>query len=301
MRTLCLRAYGPLAACGTQEAGTVHRPTARHFGRGAILGMIDAALGIRRDEEEERRRLAAGLWTAVAAEGPRRVRREFRTVQTVEASNLPRPASRGDALGGAGFTPVLKEEGGKHHVRWTVPAGADPRRPGWKRIHTMVTHREHVEDGIWRIFLAARPDSGIDLDRIAGAIRRPAFELYLGRRGMPLALPPDPRVLDGGLAAALAAYPTVPALDGEAFLGAVCRALRRRLGGAAVDLAWDDGFPDAPEADEAHLVQDDPTSRRFWRFAARTEMRATVARTQPAPGASAATGPSSIIERYWRD
>lgn len=292
MRTLCLRAYGALAACGTQEAGTVNRPTARHFGRGAILGMVDAALGIGRDEEEDRRRIAAGLLTAVAAEGPRRVRSEFRTVQTVETSNLAPFASRGEALGTAACEPVIKEEGGKRYVRWTVAAGANPKKPGWKRIHTMVTHREHVEDGIWRIFLAARPGSEIDLDAIARAFRRPAFELYLGRRDMPLGLPPDPRIVEGGLLDAIAAYPTVPEFDGGV-LKAFSRSLRRRLGDS-VDLAWDQDFPGAPEADETRLVQDDPTSRVYWRFGIRPEMRATLRRAPETVG-------SSIIDQFWRD
>lgn len=190
MRTLCFRAYGALASCGTHEAGAVNRPSARHFSRSAVLGMIDAALGLRHEDEEERRRVASGLWTAVAAEGPRRLRNEFRTVQTVETSNLPPFASRGHAFDPSGFIPELKEENQKRYVRWTTPQGANPRKPGWKRFHTMVTRREHVEDGIWRVCLAARPGSGVDLDGVAQALRRPAFGLHLGRRDMPLGLPP---------------------------------------------------------------------------------------------------------------
>ncbi len=297
MRTLCFRAYGALAACGTQEAGTVNRPTARHFGRGAVLGMVEAALGIRR-EDEERRRVTAGLWTAVAAEGPRRVRGEFRTVQTVESNNLPPFASRAAALATTGYEPVLKDENGKRHVRWTVPQGANPRKAGWKRLHTMITHREHVEDGIWRVFLTVRPGGTVDLDAIAEALRRPVFELYLGRRGMPLALPPDPRIIEGGLSAALQAYPTVPDIN-DGVLGSFCRGLRRQFGSGAIDLAWDEGFPGAPEAEEERLVQDDPTSRTHWRFATRSEMRATL----PPPGDNApsqdAATPVSLLDQFW--
>ncbi len=300
MRTLCFRAYGALAACGTQEAGTVNRPTARHFGRSAVLGMVDAALGIGRDDEVDRQRLAAGLLTAVAAEGPRRVRNEFRTVQTVETSNLPAFASRGAAFDTSDFAPVLKEESGKRHVRWTVPEGANPRKPGWKRFHTMVTYREHVEDGIWRIFLAARPGAEVDLHTIAKALRRPAFELYLGRRDMPLGLPPDPNVIDGGLGEALEAYPTVPDFD-SGVLKAFSRSLRRRLSGD-VELAWDQGFPGAPEAEETRLVQDDPTSRVYWRFASRPEMRATIRRPAPPAGGVPPVGETpSILEQFWKD
>lgn len=299
MKTLCFRAYGALAACGTQEAGTVNRPTARHFGRGAILGMIDAALGIGRDDEEDRRRIAAGLLTAVAAEGPRRVRNEFRTVQTVETSNLPPFASRGDAFTTDAFEPVIKEENGKRHVRWTVKAGVNPKKPGWKRFHTMVTYREHVEDGIWRLFLAVRPGAEVDLDTIAKALRRPVFELYLGRRDMPFGLPPDPKVVDGGLLEAIDVYPTVPDFD-SGVLKAFSRSLRRRLSGE-VDLAWDQGFPGAPAAQETRFVQDDPTSRVYWRFGTRWEMRATINGPVPAPKAAQATDGPSIIDQFWKD
>ncbi|KAA0593120.1 CRISPR system Cascade subunit CasD [Azospirillum lipoferum] len=299
MKTLCFRAYGALAACGTQKAGTVNRPTARHFGRGAILGVIDAALGIGRDDEDNRRRIAAGLLTAVAAEGPRRVRNEFRTVQTVEASNLPPFASRGDAFNTDAFNPVMKEENGKRHVRWTAKEGINPKKPGWKRFHTMVTYREHIEDGIWRIFLTVRPGWEVDLDTIAKALRRPAFELYLGRRDMPLGLPPDPKVVDGGLLEAIDAYPTVPDFD-CGVLKAFSRSLRRRLNGD-VDLAWDQGFPGAPEAEETRLVQDDPTSRVYWRFGIRPEMRATISRPAPAAKAAKVARGQSIIDQFWKD
>lgn len=301
MRTLCFRAYGALASCGTQEAGTVNRPSARHFSRSAVLGMIDAALGIGHEDEDDHRRIASGLWTAVAAEGPRRRRNEFRTVQTVETSNLPPFASRGHAFDQSGFTPELREENGKRHVRWTTPRGANPRKGGWKRFHTMVTYREHVEDGIWRVCLAARPGSGVDLDSIARALRRPAFELYLGRRDMPLGLPPDPMVIDGGLTDALNAYPTVPDFNGSHVLKSFARSLRRRLSGD-IEVTWDEGFPGAPEAEERRLVQDDPVSRVFWRFAARPELRATLRRPDPPPANSPAPGEApSILDRFWQD
>jgi CRISPR system Cascade subunit CasD len=243
-RILCFRLYGHLAAWGTSEAGNAVRPSARHPGRGAILGLLAAALGIKRDDRSGHDRLGAGLLVSVASHGPRRIVEDFRTVQSVEPQRNDRFVNRAEALARG-------------------------------RIHTSITQRQHVEDGLWRVFVTTRPDADLPLPSLANALRRPRFELYLGRREFPLALPPDPVVVDGDLENALGTYPAVPPINHVRAWSQLDRVYaelgRRVVDDRPWDLAWDVGFPGAPGSGEIRTVIDDPFSRTAWRFQPRAE------------------------------
>src|SRR6516162_3401297 len=98
MTVLAFRLFGPLAAWGTEEAGNAIRPTATRPGKSAVLGILAAALGLRREDEDSHRGLAVSLLVATAAHGPRRVMRDFRTVQTLQVRRGQRFVSRRQAL-----------------------------------------------------------------------------------------------------------------------------------------------------------------------------------------------------------
>jgi CRISPR system Cascade subunit CasD len=261
MTILAFRLCGPLAAWGTGEAGETDRPTARHPGRSAVFGLLGAALGLKREDEEAHARLAAGYRLAVAGQGARRILRDYRTVQTVEPNRAQRKT---------GF--VTRKQ--------ALETG---------KVHTMITRRDYVQDGLWRVFLAPRDDAAYSPRDLAAALKRPTFELYLGRRDCPLMLPPDPQVLDDApLEDLLATYPALPAsLTGET----APRGLRRmaeRFWKHDVNLAWEPDFPGPPEADTAAVsrrqVSDEPLSRSLRRFAHREER----GRDVPNPEADAA-------------
>jgi len=250
---LAVRLFGPMAGWGTLASGAAVRDTARHPGRGAILGMAAAALGIARDDGASLEALGIAVSVAVASHGPRRVRADFRTIQTVEGGRRATPfASRAEALA-----------------------------TGLK-VHTTVQHRYHVEDGLWRVFLAQRPGAAPRF--VASALRdaflKPEFEIYLGRREFPLALPLDPVVqADAGLEGALEVFPAIPAVPGGRAFRALADAARllewKIVGAGDFDLCWDADFPGAPASGRSRLVVDDPASRVAWRFGEREERYAT--------------------------
>jgi len=256
MSVLAFRLFGPLAAWGAAEAGETERPTGGHPGRSHIVGLLAAALGLQRTDEAAQRDLAAGYRFAVAAQGTRQPLRDYRTVQTVEPSRAQRKngfVSRKHAL----------ETGAK--------------------VHTMITRRSYLQEGLWRVFAAPRND-GIapSPEALVEALRAPVFELYLGRRDCPPALPPDPVVLpEGKLETLLAAYPAVPSslCSPPAPIG--LRRLAKRLARDPVTLAWEPDFPGAPDADVAGIarrqVADQPLSRSLRRFASREELSRSIA------------------------
>jgi CRISPR system Cascade subunit CasD len=77
---LLFRLYGPLASWGETAVGEV-RPSAAWPGRSAIIGLLAAALGIRRDEEERQRALTASYGMAVCVENRGELLRDYHTTQ----------------------------------------------------------------------------------------------------------------------------------------------------------------------------------------------------------------------------
>ena len=233
-----------MAAWGTVEAGVERKPSSRDPGRGAILGLLGAALGIQRRDEDAQTALSQGVHLAVCGHGPRRLVQDYRTVQTVEPRRDEDFSTRAYALARAG------------------------------KVHTLTGWRQHVEDGLWRVFVAS---AGQDLSILENALNGPAFLLCLGRREHPLALPPDPRLVPGGLLEALDGYAPAPDLHWDKAGGLdVARFLRDRLRlDADGDLWWDPGFPGAPEG-HGRIVIDQPVSRTGWRFRSRETRWAVV-------------------------
>jgi len=58
----------------------------------------------------------------------------------------------------------------------------------------VVSRREYLYDAVFTVAVGERPGALVSLDRIADALRRPAFTPVLGRRSCPIARP----LLDGG-------------------------------------------------------------------------------------------------------
>lgn len=157
---LVLTLVAPMGAFG-DLAGHERRGSHGWPGRSALLGLLGAALGIRRDDAEGQRSLAA--WrTAVAVLLTGTPLRDFHTVQTVPAAIVKRPDSRRGALAAAG-----------------------------RGANTVVTRRDYLMDCAFAVALWG----GGNPELLAAALRRPRFVPYLGRKSCPLAAPMAPLVI----------------------------------------------------------------------------------------------------------
>ena len=78
---LVLRLYGPLAAWGDIACGEV-RPTLIHPTKSAIIGLLGAALGVRRSEEDKISKMRDSYGFAVSEEGRCVNIRDYHTVQS---------------------------------------------------------------------------------------------------------------------------------------------------------------------------------------------------------------------------
>jgi CRISPR system Cascade subunit CasD len=244
-----MRLFGPMAAWGYEEVGDVLRPSQRHPSRSAVLGLVGAAMGLRWEDGDAINDLARSLKVAVASHGRRLVVQEYRTSQ--------------HGFDGRGSDAMTRKQ-----------------RLDIKHGKTELTERQNVFDGLWRVFLSAGDDAQLLL-AIERALKSPVFELCLGRREHPLALPTGPKIISGGLVDAAAGYPPVPkAPAGE------LQVLYRQMEWNTVkigdfDLRWDDGFPGAPSADSSKLVADEPFNRKAWSFRERKEFQKRMSSPRP--------------------
>lgn len=242
MQWLIFRLYGPLASWGGVAVGEV-RDSDAHPGKSAVLGLVAAALGIRRDEEAHLQALDQDCGYAVQVESAGLSITDYHTAQVPSRSKLTgRPhATRKDEL-------------------------ALPRHD----LNTILSNRTYRCDALYRVALWVRPQAAQPLSALASALRRPTFVPYLGRKSCALALPLEPQVVEADTLAA--------ALDAAVFASDALLD-RDRLRGRRPDrdsLHWEDDPRIVAGVDTDMTVsrRDRLRSRQRWQYAPRREHRA---------------------------
>ena len=158
---LLFQLYGPMASWGDVAVGEV-RPTFDHPSKSAVLGLVAAALGIRRSDKEKHQALASQYRFAARLDVPGRLLRDYHTIAVPEKS-------------------------------------ASTRRGELQRrdLNTIQSYRDYRCDAratacLWTE--TAEPRWG--LQQMRQALEEPEFTLYLGRKACPPALPLDPTVTE---------------------------------------------------------------------------------------------------------
>lgn len=243
-RFLAFTLAGPLMAFGDIAPGE-RRIGHERPGRSMLLGLIAAALGLRR-EDARHGPLAASLAFAVRVDAPGAGLVDYHTTQTA-------PARRN---------------------RTFATRRAELAIPQEERV-TILSQRAYRTDAAFTIVALPLADTPFAPETIAAALEKPALPLHAGRRACPLGLPPAPRILEAdGLAGAFDAY------DREEDACEARRCLRRLFGlggGQARPAAVEQAFLDAglvPDADirRREMRRDEPVSRTRWQFAPRAEI-----------------------------
>lgn len=151
--------HGDLA--GHERRGTLNWP-----GRSAVIGLLAAAMGIRRGDDNGFARLD-GLHMAVGVIADGMPLRDYHTVETVPTAAARNPDSRPEAIARAG-----------------------------RRTNTTITLRDYRVGTAYAVTLWPGPDWRGNLADLATALREPVFTLYLGRKSCPLAAPPGARIVE---------------------------------------------------------------------------------------------------------
>lgn len=232
-----------MAAWGEPAVGE-YRGSANHPGESALLGLVGAALGIKRDDEAALQRLQTGYLFAVGVQSTGTLLRDYHTAQVPGRSTLKgRPhATRADEL-------------------------AVPRH----ELNTILSTRDYRQDAACLVAVQARPGAPHDLRALSEALRAPRFVPYLGRKACPLAAPLWPQVVAG--------ESVLNAFNGyRALIDARITPHADRWGRPPIELtfpirslSWSDGI-DAGVAEQLSTPRKDRVIRRSrWQFGDRME------------------------------
>jgi len=232
---LVFHLYGPMASWGETAVGEF-RPSSDHPSRSAILGLIAASLGIRREDDATLEKITTSYALAIAVESSGTLLRDYHTAAVPPSGrgrNHRHFATRKDELSG-------------------------PR----ENLSTILSSRDYRCDAQYRVCVWPRgPESPYALSELQAALASPLFVPYLGRKSCPLSLPMNPVLIDAGDAGG--ALKTVYAEEKMRMPG-LHRDRNIRVYWSAGDYA---GIP------AGHSVQrrDEPYSRKPWQFMERIE------------------------------
>ncbi|MEQ1974347.1 type I-E CRISPR-associated protein Cas5/CasD [Xenorhabdus sp. SGI240] len=162
---LVFRLYGALASWGVEAVGE-NRPTGTYPTRSAILGLLGAALGIRRDDETQLMALQQSVKIAIKQIVSGLLMRDYHTSQ------------------------VPSQEKKQSH-----PTRKSELRDKSK-LNTVLSSRDYLADGVWVIAISLTEQASFPLSALRDALLKPVFTLSLGRKSCPLALPMMPQLTE---------------------------------------------------------------------------------------------------------
>lgn len=232
---LVFRLFGPLASWGEIAVGEI-RPSAIRPTRSALLGLLGAALGTVRHDDDAQAALSRALGFAVRVDAPGVPLIDYHTVQW----RRPR--------------------------REVILTRSDELRVPRDELSTVQSQRHYRCDAVATAAVAVRDAAGPSLRDLQAALDRPVFPLSLGRKSCPPALPLGPEVVEADtVVAAFRAYDQLRPLRGPVAW------LPRRA--KISEIAWDTPFPVDVGLPDERLEdrRDEPLSRRRWRFVLRRE------------------------------
>ena len=145
----------PMQSWGDESKFTTRR-TLREPTKSGVVGLLGAAMGIRREQDEEIARLNRALRMGVRVDQEGEVRTDFHMVKDFKRAN------------------------NKGEIRYEKDGAPMPN-------NGYVTYRDYLHDAVFLVGLESE-DTAL-LQSLAAALMRPAFALYLGRRSCPPTLP----------------------------------------------------------------------------------------------------------------
>lgn len=241
---LGFRLEAPLAAMGELTVGE------RRYGgdrpaKSAIVGLLAAALGILRSEDERLCALAEGYGLAVRMDRLGTFLEDYHTVQTSPAGRGRRPSTRREQLAAGG-------------------------------LETLVSCREYRCDVCATVMLWARQGAPETLAGLKAALHRPRFVLWFGRKSCPLSRPLAPHILEAHTL--VEAFARFDEHEEAASLRLPRRLAQRR------NAKRQDGRPIYADTDcrewigdglriaQRAMRRDQPGSRRTWQYGLRDEL-----------------------------
>jgi len=246
---LVFRLYAPLSSWGDIAVGEV-RPSWPYPTKSAILGLLAAARGIRRDERDDLDKLRSGYAVAVRVLTPGIPMRDYHTIQRPRQEWI-----------GKGKAKRLKTYATRHDEL------ADE-----ELLNCTQSTRDYYSDAIHDVAVwAVTSPPPWTLDALKEKIEKPVFCLYLGRKSCPPALPLRPQMVRQA-PTLRAAFAGAEFPDKE-LLSPLLDLNQRKH--PRIQVSWDESAESGYT--EVHRVtrRDDPLDRERWQFLERQECYAT--------------------------
>lgn len=161
---LVLRLYAPLSSWGAAAVGE-ERPTSPVPSRSALLGLLGAALGLRRTDDGALKKLQASVFFGIKQLAAGSLLRDYHTTQV--------PPQRSKVV---------------HFTRKAELDAGDPE--------TILSRRDYRCDGVWVVAIWLSENSHYTLAQLKSALVKPVFALYMGRKSCPMALPMSPALCE---------------------------------------------------------------------------------------------------------
>ena len=247
MNYLVFRLYGPMASWGEVAVGE-SRHSAVYPSKSAVLGLLGAALGIRREQSDLLANLFEHYTLGVKLLSGGDLLRDYHTAQAPDSVGKFQYRSRRDE----------------------VVTGRD-------RLGTVLSSREYRTDAQAVVAIRAHEGANWSFEQLTAALQKPKFHLYLGRKSCPLAAPLATKVIVAdGFRQALDGYVVEDLLMDQPDWACDQRWLPRA---ALTHYYWEGQADDFSPADDffrpAAVQQlkrrDQPASRSRWQFQPRTE------------------------------
>lgn len=247
MNYLVFRLYGPMASWGEIAVGE-SRHSAVYPGKSALLGLLGAALGIDREDDDAQHSLNSGYRLAVKLISSGQLLKDYHTAQAPDSVGKFQYRTRRDEL-----------------------------ITGKDRLGTVLSSREYRTDSQAVVAVALTDTARWNLDELLQALQKPKFHLYLGRKSCPLAAPLNGRIIEAdNFRTALDQYQPEALLINQPewfrddrFLpqDAICRYFWE---GTVAQFSDNSGDFDASQVQQL-TRHDQPLSRRCWQFQPRLE------------------------------
>jgi CRISPR system Cascade subunit CasD len=239
---LLFQLYGPMAAWGDIAVGE-YRPSFAHPSKSAIVGLLAAALGIRRDEEEHQKKLANACYFAVRVDAMGTLLRDYHTAQVPSEKKGVTRYTRYSELTVEDLNTILSSRDYRCDAAYSVA----------------ISLRDDCEDSL-RILADRLNVQKFSLSVLAEKLSQPEFVLYLGRKSCPLALPLQPEVITAtNFKEVLESY----SFSSDDLAGIVQS--------TQIGVYWEDGIESGYEPEHVITRRDAPLSRKRWQFAERRE------------------------------
>ena len=236
---------GPFASWGEIAVG-VTRPSGNRPTRSALIGLIAACLGVKREDSDGLSRLS-NLIFATRLDNAGTLLHDYHTVQAPSKKSGVRYRTRHD------------------EITWNKT----------KSLNTILTSRAYRTDFAATVVacLSRNGATGeITLSDISDALREPVFAPYLGRKACILAQPMDPEIIVAAdFREAANAYDKLRTSGGSA------RAeVEIGQGVSPEHWFWEEGYPSSIEHGQKNTRHDMRTSDKVRSFKPRVELEALI-------------------------